>query len=450
MRSKFSYYMSVLWIAVMLAVGIAILVIAPKGKLQSETEKRYLQELPTPSLETIASGEFTEDFESFMSDKFFERDRIIRFASEVESLFSIVDFDDILEYGEGAQDSFVDENLKEEDLSSGVEDENEESIVGEDSIEADKTEQEEALSGEFPYMLSIWAEENNGERKRLFEVSQKDVNKTVDIVNRLNDIVPEDGRIYYLSVLQALTANRYIRNLSTYAKWDNNIDAYMRTKVKEKVNVLSITELLQEPIRNGEYVYFRTDTHWTPQGAYYAYREIISSQGIEPVPYEAYTFDSLDNFLGTYYDLYQQSAMKNNADRLDIINPLIPVKYYVYTGKDEYREIPVTDRTKGIKHEIYLGGNIRGLTVLRSEAGTGRKALMLKDSFGLIPSVYLSAHYDEIYIIDPRFYNSKQVESSVKQLIQEKGIEDVLIFVSDINGHGKDFTNIYMNRLLKE
>ena len=223
MKNRFSRFVSIFWVAVMLTVGLAVLTIAPKGKLQSDTENRYLQEFPALSFESLSSGEFSEGFERFMSDKFFGRDSIILLASEIESGFSILDFDDLLEFGDGVEDTFVDENMPAEDETAPPED----TLTVEDSdaeSPEDDRPEDSAEPGSFYGNLSIWAEKADGSRTNLYTASKSSVDMSAEIVNRFADTVPE-GNVYYLSVLQAWHANKYIRSSDAYTGWNSNVEA---------------------------------------------------------------------------------------------------------------------------------------------------------------------------------------------------------------------------------
>ena len=52
----------------------------------------------------------------------------------------------------------------------------------------------------------------------------------------------------------------------------------------------------------GEYVYYKTDHHWTTLGAYYAYCAVMEQYGLEPYPLESFTREQVsDSFYGTTY-----------------------------------------------------------------------------------------------------------------------------------------------------
>ena len=49
---------------------------------------------------------------------------------------------------------------------------------------------------------------------------------------------------------------------------------------KNGVKTVSIYDTLKA--RRNEYIYFRTDHHWTATGAYYAYEQFCKAKGITP------------------------------------------------------------------------------------------------------------------------------------------------------------------------
>lgn len=70
-----------------------------------------------------------------------------------------------------------------------------------------------------------------------------------------------------------------------------------------------------------EYVYFRTDHHWTARGAYYAYSAFCQAAGLEPVPLNALESGKIENFVGSMYRYTNADVLKNNPDYLEYFLP---------------------------------------------------------------------------------------------------------------------------------
>jgi hypothetical protein len=60
-------------------------------------------------------------------------------------------------------------------------------------------------------------------------------------------------------------------------------------------------------MHKSEYIFYRSDHHWTSLGAYYAYEEFCMKNGLRPISLRSYQENEVDGFLGTLF-----SAVKNN------------------------------------------------------------------------------------------------------------------------------------------
>lgn len=79
----------------------------------------------------------------------------------------------------------------------------------------------------------------------------------------------------------------------------NNATAYLNSKFNDGITAVNVYDVLNE--HKEEYIYFRSDHHWTALGAYYAYTAFMKTKGEEPVPLEEYKTVEIDNFLGSTY-----------------------------------------------------------------------------------------------------------------------------------------------------
>lgn len=83
-----------------------------------------------------------------------------------------------------------------------------------------------------------------------------------------------------------------------------------------------------------EYIYFRTDHHWTQLGAYYAYTAFCEAAGFDAVPLKQFQTGRYDTFLGSMYTFtkgYPQSdVLKQHPDYLDYYLPIADThaRYY--------------------------------------------------------------------------------------------------------------------------
>ncbi len=191
----------------------------------------------------------------------------------------------------------------------------------------------------------------------------------------------------------------------------------------EGVRKIDILTPLRSYAENGEYVYYRTDHHWTTLGAYYAYVEIIRSYGIEPYPIEDFTREKVsEEFYGT---TWSKAGMRwTEPDSME---------FFRFDG-DEKFVTEITDNDSGFdgfydfsylekkdKYSSFIGGN-NGRVRISIPSGKPRETLVLvKDSFGHSVAPFLARHFN-LEIIDLRYY-----KSSFADFLTETGADKVLI-----------------------
>jgi len=211
---------------------------------------------------------------------------------------------------------------------------------------------------------------------------------------------------------------------------------YINGLLNEQVIPVDAYTALQQ--HTGEYLYFRSDHHWTALGAYYAYTAFMRTQGIEPVPLEQYTVEEIKPFLGSLYSTTLSAEIRDNPDTLYLYKPFTGHQYAVYYQKEPV-ETPLLDLRHAEnknKYGIFLSGDVPW-GVITTEVKNGRKLAVIKDSYANAFIPFLLPHYEEIYVIDPR-----QFQQEIFQFIQDKGIQQVLFlnYILVTNDHG--FTDL--------
>ena len=175
-----------------------------------------------------------------------------------------------------------------------------------------------------------------------------------------------------------------------------------------------------------EYIYYRTDHHWTTQGAYYAYSELCSALGLEPFDRAAHTAVEVPDFYGTFYSRARTwNAQPDTLTYYDLDNPLT---IYTVTGPG----MPTEGQTTGLydldkldvydKYAAFLHGN-NGLSRVEGD-GEGR-ILVIKDSYANSFVPFLTANYAQIDVVDLRNYNY-----GLDGLIAENGYDQILVLYS--------------------
>jgi hypothetical protein len=187
-----------------------------------------------------------------------------------------------------------------------------------------------------------------------------------------------------------------------------------------------------------EYVYFRTDHHWTQLGAYYAYRDYCAALGLPHTGLLSYPRVRLDGFLGSFYNsIGGNSAMRANPDSVLAYTPVVPYemtgyensamengfKMNIIRGPDE---IQIAN-----KYLAFTGGDLPVIDI-KMPSDTGRRLIVFKESFANAFIPFLTENYDEIIVVDFRYF-----EGSVDSLIAEHKINEAL-FLNYVSSAGSE------------
>ena len=175
-----------------------------------------------------------------------------------------------------------------------------------------------------------------------------------------------------------------------------------------------------------EYIYYRTDHHWTSTGAYYAYKQLCDALSLTPFDPSAHTVLTADGFYGTHYSKARTpDAEPDTITYYDLPNALT---IYSVSGPGQ----PADGETTGLydtakldvydKYAMFLHGN-NGLSRIKGD-GTGR-ILVIKDSYANCFVPYLTANYADIDVVDFRNYNY-----GLDKLIADNDYDQLLVLYS--------------------
>ena len=173
-----------------------------------------------------------------------------------------------------------------------------------------------------------------------------------------------------------------------------------------------------------EYIYYKTDHHWTTLGAYYAYEELCKKLKLNKKSLNKYTeVLATDEFYGKLYSKGLFKVKKGD----DI---------YVYINKDEKDESIITyteEKKKSAsfydteklkeknKYELFLGGNHPIVEIENVNVNNDKKLLMIKDSYANSFVEFLTPFFLKIVMVDPRYYYE-----DIENLISKEKFTDIL------------------------
>lgn len=175
-----------------------------------------------------------------------------------------------------------------------------------------------------------------------------------------------------------------------------------------------------------EYLYYRTDHHWTTLGAYYAYEQLCDTLGLVPFELSTHTAKTVENFYGTHYSKARTwNAVPDTLTYYELENTLTIYKVQS-AGQPAEGEVTSLYDTEKLsvydKYAMFLHGN-NGLSRIEGD-GEG-KILVIKDSYANCFVPYLTANYEAIDVVDFRNYNY-----GLDALIADNDYDQILVLYS--------------------
>lgn len=183
-----------------------------------------------------------------------------------------------------------------------------------------------------------------------------------------------------------------------------------------------------------EAIYLRTDHHWAPLGGYYAAKVFAEAAGVPFLPLSDYTEKVNTGFVGTMYGYSGNNEIIKNAPEDFVYHVPKTVDwtatYYNYklsggrvTGAYDPMKAAYFlnyGNNSSDNYCTFMGGDAK-IVHVETSTKNGRRLAVFKESFGNTIPGYLFGSFEEIYVIDERYFSHNAID-----YIKEHNITDVL------------------------
>lgn len=245
---------------------------------------------------------------------------------------------------------------------------------------------------------------------------EKLLEKNAGYVNELGKRV----KTYFM--LAPTATSIYKEKLPLFASpYDENLYlTKIEKELSEDISFVNVAETLNQ--HKDEYIYYKTDHHWTTLGAFYAYQKLCEEMGETPKQLEDFDVEKADGFYGSLYSTGNFTFVK--PDSLELFHLKKPVNVSVdnmATGETSESLYERTHLEKKDKYSVFLDNN-QPLLVIKSDVQNGKKLVIAKDSYANCMVPFLTAHFEEIHVMDLRFLNM-----SVADYAEQNQIDTVLV-----------------------
>jgi len=225
----------------------------------------------------------------------------------------------------------------------------------------------------------------------------------------------------------------------------NNIHSHLAPDVK----AVDIHTTLGE--HAAEDIYLRTDHHWSSLGAYYAARKFAKVAGVPFRELTGYDKKVVRNFVGSMYGYSKDIAVKKAPEDFVYYVPrdvTYTVTYINYTINEHYQITGISKPVKGRFFHHYrdghsgayctfMGGDTK-IAQIRTSTKNGRRLIILKDSFGNAIPGFLFYSFEEIHVIDSRYFTKNMID-----YVHENKITDILFANNIFNAYSSSVCRKY-------
>lgn len=389
-------------IVILLLAGCTVYIGVTPDRTYSSQERRMLSSRPKLTKKKVFKGKFQQDYETYLSEQFPGRAHWVTLQTNLARMLGNKDANGVY-FG---ADGYLLEQYREQDF--------------------DWTEIEENV-GFAADFLSRYPQ-----AKVMFVPAKSSV-----MMEKLPLFAEESGeeRFYQMTAAQIADESR-----------------------------IAVTDVLNA--HDKEYIYYRTDHHWTTLGAYYAYEKWAQCMGFTAVPQEEFQIrEACSTFLGTTYAKVRTGG---SADTISLYEIKDGRAYELDYNLGEFQSGSFYDESKlkgDDPYSVFFGGNqalvdIRAVspdaagksddaeepddtesngaeepdgagksngTKKPAGAGDGRTLMIIKDSFGNCFAPFAANHYERTIVVDLRYVNIP-----VSSLLAAYPADDILILYNSV------------------
>lgn len=413
----------------------------PLRPTESVLEQRTLTAFPKATVSTVLNGEYFSGINTWFADTFPFREGFVKFQSELEELYGfrskkisgeVTRGDEIPDAPDAPIVDPADSSMP---AAVPVEDEPDSSAAIEAADSEKNTNDDDDSSAAYETLGALLVRDDAA--YEYYNFVKADADKYAATVNRTASRLKGKAQVYNLIIptsMDICVPEKVRKGLDTSDQ--QAAIQYLYSCMTDQVKTVDIFETMQKYQEADEYLYFRTDHHWTALGAYRAYEQFTAAAGVKTADLEKdFTEDSYTGFTGSFYRDTTSSTLAAKPDIIYTYEPKSVDSCTITWADGHTSDYPiitdVSNWTNTQKYSTFIGSD-NPLTVIENPNITdGSSVLLIKESFGNCFAPFLAESYQTVYVVDYRYFN--QVDNrSLTQLVEDEGIQTVL-FLNNIS-----------------
>lgn len=416
----------VLLFTLLLAAGFVLSWNFSMRPTESESEKRVLSAFPRFSIRTLINGDFFDGVDLWYSDTFPLREGMVSLNSRIQNLYG---------FGTriyGLNDEVSDEIPDQADLTEpGTSDAVDALEYLDEPEELDETlggtiVDEDAIIEKMGTVVVV-----NDAGYELYNFNKSVADSYIQTINSTAQQL--EGTAQVLDMVVPTSIDIVMPdNAKTGLNISNQADAirYIYSGFSPLVHPVNVYNTLRS--HRTEYIYYRTDHHWSALGAFYAYEQLCRALQTQPYPLSDFTEYTFEGFLGSFYsETGKNTKLANHPDTVYAYAPKADTEltYYNKSGQGTSWFVigDVTDWVPSSKFSTFIGGDHPYTFIQNNSIDSDKKCLVVKESFGNVLVPFIVANYREVHVIDYRYWSGNVID-----FVQSESIDDV-VFVNNIS-----------------
>lgn len=410
----------VAFIAMLMTAFVVVFCTLPRSTY-SDLEKRDLLRFPKFSWTSLFGGHFTADVSNWFSDSEPFRDVFMRGSMELKSLQAFKTKESVTFHA--AQETTSVEVVADTSLMTDALGNQRVIEEFQNNVNANAKMENAGVIvvGNAPNARALMAFKNKNQGEKNF----------AKVVNTYRQTFGSDVNVYCMVIP---TAVEYYcpANAESCTDPEFPVLTELYVLIDSVVNVVDLYMVLGEHV--DEDIYLRTDHHWSPLGAYYAARQFAMVANVKVPELDDFVSDTIKNYVGSMYGFSKDVNVKKSPEDFVYYKPLNIEYETTYIKYDLDEEFQIVGEEKPHQGEFFvkvsgsssayctfMGSDAR-ITRVKTNADCPRRLLVMKDSFGNAIPGYLFGSFEEIHVIDFRYFTY-----NIKDYVAEHGITDILM-----------------------
>lgn len=428
---RFFKSLNVIAFALTVLVTAVCLLILKRPEI-SETENRTLAKWPSFSFSKYFSGKYTAGIEEFYNDTVPGRETFKDMVADIRAHFGIASSEVKIHGAKVSQDSKPKETTA---VAAGTDKTSGTAVTtAKTTMTAVTTTQDPLddpdIEGEISNNILVY--KNRG--IMLYGGSYSNGEIYAQYVNAFKESLGESVNVYSMvcpTPVSYYLPKKYSDMTGSEEDNINNINDHL-----DGVVPVDAYNALKE--HKDEDIFQRTDHHWSQLGAFYAAQEFAETAGVPFATLSSYEKVVKPGYVGTLYGYTGDSDLKDNPENFVYYKPSnnYTTTYYSTDLSEEWEGnlLINLDNVEPVSWYLVFMGTDQVVTHVSTDVKNGRKLAIIKDSYGnaLVPC--LTGSFEDIYVIDMRYFDVNAVS-----YLQECGVTDLLFAMNTFSATGSNF-----------